>query len=100
MVALKERREDWIPVLVTLKKCFNQYPIITNCCDTLEGTKIKGTNSSSFEGNFLESINLTMNGKHYINETGFCFNGKKNIIERGKKKRCQILFLQSTFFFT
>ena len=66
VVALKERREDWIPVLVTLKKCFNQYPIITNCCDRLEGTKIKGTNSSSFEGNFLEAINLTMNGKHYL----------------------------------
>jgi len=68
VVALKERREDWIPFLVTLKQCFNQYPSITNCCDRLQGSKIIGRNSSSFDGNFLEAINLSMNAfeKHHI----------------------------------
>lgn len=63
MVALKERREDWIPFLVTLKQCFNQFPRITNCCERLKGSNIIGTNSSAFDGNFLEAINLSMNGK-------------------------------------
>ena len=63
MVALSDRRDDWMPMLVTLKQCFNQYPRFTNCCDGLKGTKITGRNSSSYDGNFLEAINLAMNGK-------------------------------------
>jgi len=63
VVVLQDRRDDWIPMLVTLKRCFNQYPRFTNCCDRLRGTKVIGWNSSSCEGNFLEAINLSMNGK-------------------------------------
>jgi len=68
VVVLQDRRDDWIPMLVTLKRCFNQYPRFTNCCDRLRGTKITGWNSSSCEGNFLEAINLSMNAfeRHHI----------------------------------
>ncbi|XP_015779436.1 PREDICTED: LOW QUALITY PROTEIN: DEP domain-containing protein 5-like [Acropora digitifera] len=63
VVALSERQDDWIPVLVTLKQCFNQYPTITGCSgDTSKGGNIIGSNSSSLDGNFLEAINLSMNG--------------------------------------
>lgn len=68
MVALNERQDDWIPVLVTLKQCFNQYPTITGYCgDTSKGGNIIGRNSSSLDGNFLEAINLSMNGKFNYN---------------------------------
>ena len=63
VVALNERRDDWIPVLVTLKQCFNQYPSLTNCCDIPKCDNIIGRNSNSLDGNFLEAINLSLNGK-------------------------------------
>ncbi|XP_068748692.1 GATOR1 complex protein DEPDC5-like [Montipora capricornis] len=68
VVALNERRDDWIPVLVTLKQCFNQYPSLTNCCDISKCGNIIGRNSNSLDGNFLEAINLSLNAfeRHHI----------------------------------
>nr|XP_006824338.1 PREDICTED: DEP domain-containing protein 5-like [Saccoglossus kowalevskii] len=69
IIALNERRDDWRPLLVTLKKVFNQYPkqIIRNEVNGEECPP--GYNSTSVVGNFLEAINLSLNvfDKHYVN---------------------------------
>ncbi|XP_070572864.1 GATOR1 complex protein DEPDC5-like isoform X2 [Ptychodera flava] len=69
IVAIAERRDDWRPFLVTLKKVFNEYP------SKVLRTEVDGEpcprcyNSTSVQGNFLEAINLSLNvfDKHFIN---------------------------------
>ena len=59
-----ERRDDWLPVLVTLKRYFTEYPKYVNCCEDVRGVNVpRGRNSTSYEGNFLEAVNLSMNSK-------------------------------------
>ena len=62
VVASGERRDDWAPVLVMLKQHFTRYLSHTNCRGKPD-TIPKGVDSSSLDGNFLEAINLSMNGK-------------------------------------
>ena len=79
MVALNERQDDWIPVLVTLKQCFNQYPTITGfSSDASKGGKIIGRNSSFLDGNFLEAINLSLNGKFVQKYNHASLKNRKN----------------------
>lgn len=60
-----ERRDDWLPVLTNLKRYFTVFPKYINCCEDLDGVPV-GTNSTSYEGNFLEAINLSMNSKYTV----------------------------------
>ncbi|XP_032803029.2 GATOR1 complex protein DEPDC5 isoform X2 [Petromyzon marinus] len=67
VVAQNERRDDWMSLLVTIKKIFIQYPRLVRL-KTVEGFP-KAHNSTAAQGNYLESINLSFNvfDKHYIN---------------------------------
>ncbi|XP_077995219.1 GATOR1 complex protein DEPDC5-like [Glandiceps talaboti] len=69
IVAIGERRDDWRPILVNMKKVFNEYQ------SKVIRTKVEGEpcpngyNSTSVQGNFLEAINMSLNvfDKHFVN---------------------------------
>lgn len=56
-----ERKDDWLPILVTLKYHINQYQKYIGCQDQHDSPT--GKISSAHEGNFLEAINVSMNSK-------------------------------------
>ncbi|XP_063971712.1 GATOR1 complex protein DEPDC5-like isoform X3 [Lytechinus pictus] len=63
-----ERRDEWHGLLQTLKAHFILY-LKEVLCETQEGGSIPlGYNSSAAEGNFLETLNMTLNvfDKHYV----------------------------------
>ena len=62
VVSHGDRQDDWVPLIVTLKKHISQYPKYSDCYKDVKG-KPGWRNSSAFEGNFLEAINLTMNSE-------------------------------------
>eukprot|EP00057_Strongylocentrotus_purpuratus_P028669 XP_011683143.1 PREDICTED: DEP domain-containing protein 5 [Strongylocentrotus purpuratus] len=63
-----ERRDEWHGLLQTLKAHFIVY-LKEVLCETQESGQIPpGYNSSAAEGNFLETLNMTLNvfDKHYV----------------------------------
>ena len=85
VVTRANRLEDWVSLLVTLKKCINQYPK-HGCRDA----ELKPTcrNSLAFEGNFLEAINLTMNCK-FVDPSQF---GTKHVVLHSPKRTGVLAF--------
>ncbi|XP_072043182.1 LOW QUALITY PROTEIN: GATOR1 complex protein DEPDC5-like [Amphiura filiformis] len=69
VVVLNERRDDWTPLLVTLKAHFISYPEQVLNVNTKDGRTIEGYNSTAADGNCLEALNLALNvfDKHYAN---------------------------------
>uniref|UniRef100_S4RKY3 DEP domain containing 5, GATOR1 subcomplex subunit n=1 Tax=Petromyzon marinus TaxID=7757 RepID=S4RKY3_PETMA len=69
VVAQNERRDDWMSLLVTIKKIFIQYPRLVRLKTVGKLGFPKAHNSTAAQGNYLESINLSFNvfDKHYIN---------------------------------
>ena len=59
-VTRNEKKDDWMSVIVPLKRHFNGYMKYVHC-DASES--FQGQNSTAQEGNFLEAINLSLNGK-------------------------------------
>lgn len=58
-----ERYEDWSSVLVKLKKLFNLYEKDVIHFHEKKGVKIpKAYNSTASQGNFLEVLNMSLNG--------------------------------------
>ncbi|XP_015788875.1 GATOR complex protein DEPDC5 isoform X2 [Tetranychus urticae] len=67
-----DRLDDWEPVLVLLKKLFNQYEKEVLRYHEKPGVKIpKAFNSTSSQGNFLEVLNMSLNvfEKHYLDRS-------------------------------
>ncbi|XP_071946548.1 GATOR1 complex protein DEPDC5-like isoform X2 [Antedon mediterranea] len=67
VIVLHERRDDWLPMLITLKQHFIQY--LNLIVPNSEGVVIPSSYiSSAAEGNFLEVLNISLNlfDKHYI----------------------------------
>jgi hypothetical protein len=66
-VALQnERIEDWSSILIFLKRLFNQYDNEVIKYHEINGLKIpKAYNSNSSQGNFLEVLNMSLNGNHF-----------------------------------
>ncbi|XP_066544990.1 GATOR1 complex protein DEPDC5 isoform X2 [Amia ocellicauda] len=79
VVAQNERREEWMSLLVTIKKLFIQYPVLVR----LQGADgfPSGHNSTAAQGNYLEAINLSFNvfDKHYINRN-FDRTGQMSVV--------------------
>lgn len=68
-----ERFEDWSSTLILLRKLFNEYEKEVIRHHEKQGTKApKAFNSTSSQGNFLEVLNMSLNG---INEklSSYCF---------------------------
>lgn len=58
-----ERIEDWSPTLIFLRRLFNQYENEVIKYHEKHGLKVpKAYNSSSSQGNFLEVLNMSLNG--------------------------------------
>ncbi|XP_062870046.1 GATOR1 complex protein DEPDC5 isoform X2 [Trichomycterus rosablanca] len=79
VVAQNERRDEWMSLLVTIKKLFIQYPVLVR----LKGADgfPCGQNSTAAQGNYLEAINLSFNvfDKHYINRN-FDRTGQMSVV--------------------
>lgn len=59
-----ERYDDWLPVLCVLKKLFYEYNSKVLECHNRPGVKTpKAVNSSASQGNFLEVLNISLNGE-------------------------------------
>lgn len=73
-----ERYDDWTPVLIYLKKLFNLYEKeVIHYHEKLveEGFKVpKGYNSNASQGNFLEVLNMSLNGMY---SESYLFSSKK-----------------------
>ncbi|XP_017295083.1 GATOR complex protein DEPDC5 isoform X3 [Kryptolebias marmoratus] len=79
VVAQNERRDEWTPLLVTIKKLFIQYPVLVRLKEA-DGFPV-GSNSTAVQGNYLEAINLSFNvfDKHYINRN-FDRTGQMSVV--------------------
>lgn len=67
-----ERYEDWSNVLVQLRKLFTDYQKIVLEYHQKPGITIpKATNSTAAQGNFLEVLNMSLNGKILVHIIGF-----------------------------
>uniref|UniRef100_A0A671RD41 DEP domain-containing protein 5-like n=1 Tax=Sinocyclocheilus anshuiensis TaxID=1608454 RepID=A0A671RD41_9TELE len=79
VVAQNERRDEWMSLLITIKKLFIQYPVLVR----LKGADefLCGNNSTAAQGNYLEAINLSFNvfDKHYINRN-FDRTGQMSVV--------------------
>lgn len=63
-----ERMEDWNPRLIDLKKLFNLYEKEVINYHKQEGIKVpKAYNSTASQGNFLEVLNMSLNGRVMFN---------------------------------
>lgn len=59
-----ERYEDWSGILVQLRRVFSQYLKIVLEYHSKDGETIPAaTNSTAAQGNFLEVLNMSLNGK-------------------------------------
>ena len=66
-----ERFDDWTPILIYLRKLFNLYEEEVIHYHEKRGLKgVKAYNSTASQGNFLEVLNMSLNGK------------SKNLIQR------------------
>ena len=64
VIVHEERRDDWSPVIVMLKKHFIQYP------ESLKNEGFpEGCLSSASEGNFLEVLNMGANGGYFLSSS-------------------------------
>lgn len=60
-----ERFEDWSNILVQLRKLFTDYQKIVLEYHQKSGINMpKAVNSTAAQGNFLEVLNMSLNGKH------------------------------------
>ncbi|KTF85226.1 hypothetical protein cypCar_00012806 [Cyprinus carpio] len=79
VVDQNERRDEWMSLLITIKKLFIQYPVLVR----LKGADgfLCGNNSTAAQGNYLEAINLSFNvfDKHYINRN-FDRTGQMSVV--------------------
>lgn len=57
-----ERYDDWMPTMIQLRKLFNEYLSRVLDDHRFEGCKIpQAHNSSAAQGNFLETLNMSLN---------------------------------------
>ncbi|XP_071488216.1 GATOR1 complex protein DEPDC5-like [Diadema antillarum] len=68
VTAHHERREEWHGLLQTLKANFTTYLQEVMCHEHPDGPMPQGYNSTAAEGNFLETLNMTLNvfDKHFV----------------------------------
>lgn len=62
-----ERIDDWNPTMIFLRRLFNQYEKEVIRYHEENGLKTpRAYNSSSSQGNFLEVLNMSLNGNRYF----------------------------------
>ena len=60
-----ERYDDWTATLIQLKKLMNDYPKKVLRCHEKDGLHVpQAWNSSAAQGNFLEVLNMALNGMY------------------------------------
>ena len=64
MVVQNERYDDWTPTVILLKKFFIEYPQrILHYHDRHDTNPVRAWNSTAAQGNFLEVLNMALNGR-------------------------------------
>ena len=64
VVVQNERYDDWTPTLITLKKLFSEYHQRVVHYHERPGVRVPtGWNSTAAQGNFLEVLNMALNGE-------------------------------------
>lgn len=64
MAVQNERYDDWSGILVQLRRIFSEYLKIVLEYHSRPGITIpQATNSTAAQGNFLEVLNMSLNGK-------------------------------------
>ncbi len=67
MVVQNERYEDWTPTVIELKRMFVEYPDRVLKYHNSEGLSVpEASNSSAAQGNFLQVLNMALNGMSFI----------------------------------
>ncbi len=67
MVVQNERYEDWTPTVIELKRMFVEYPDRVLKYHNSEGLSVpEASNSSAAQGNFLQVLNMALNGMSSI----------------------------------
>lgn len=62
-----ERYDDWNSTIILLKKLFNQYQDTVLKYHEKEGVEVpRAINSTSSQGNFLEVLNMSLNGNYFL----------------------------------
>ncbi|XP_060075901.1 GATOR complex protein Iml1-like isoform X2 [Ylistrum balloti] len=77
-----ERYDDWTRTIKTLRKLFNEYPQRVLHYHKVKGQKMpKAWNSTASQGNFLETLNMSLNllEKHYV-DRNFDRTGKVAVV--------------------
>ncbi|XP_021373105.1 DEP domain-containing protein 5-like isoform X1 [Mizuhopecten yessoensis] len=77
-----ERYDDWTRTIKTLRKLFNEYPRRVLNYHKVKGQKMpKAWNSTASQGNFLETLNMSLNllEKHYV-DRNFDRTGKVAVV--------------------
>lgn len=73
MAVQNERLDDWSGMLIQLRRIFQDYLKIVLEYHARPGVSIpSATNSSAAQGNFLEVLNMSLNG-NYINLCHYYF---------------------------
>ena len=68
IVVQNERYEEWTGTIKQLRKIFNEYTKWVLNYHTLRGYKVpKAYNSAAAQGNFLETLNMSLNCKYEQN---------------------------------
>ncbi|KAL5017610.1 hypothetical protein ScPMuIL_007199 [Solemya velum] len=82
IVVQNERYDDWMPTMIQLRKLFNEYLSRVLDDHRFEGCKIpQAHNSSAAQGNFLETLNMSLNlfEKYYL-DRNFDRTGKVSVV--------------------
>ncbi|XP_069135041.1 LOW QUALITY PROTEIN: GATOR complex protein Iml1-like [Argopecten irradians] len=82
VVVQNERYDDWTRTIKSLRKLFNEYPQRVLHYHKVKGQKIpKAWNSTASQGNFLETLNMSLNllEKYYV-DRNFDRTGKVAVV--------------------
>jgi hypothetical protein len=66
VVVQNERYDDWTNTLIELKRLFNEYHSRILNYHAVEGKVPTAWNSNAAQGNFLETLNMALNGNIFL----------------------------------
>lgn len=95
MAVQNERYDDWSGILVQLRRIFSEYLKIVLEYHSRPGLTIPtATNSTAAQGNFLEVLNMSLNGMNFyfvlIFEQKFCLVFEKHYLDRSFDRTGQL----------
>ena len=77
VVVQNERYDNWTPTIIQLKKLFNEYPESVLKYHHRPDIRVPGShNSTAAQGNFIEVLNMALNGVYGFADSFFVLQGK------------------------